>query len=40
VSRFGGLLVLELPGLLVPLALAAVLGALGGFVGERLLPSR
>lgn len=40
VSRFGSLLVLELPGILVPLALAAGLGALGGFAGERLLPSR
>jgi len=40
VSRFGGLLVLELPAILIPLAIAAALGALGGFVGERLLPSR
>ena len=40
VSRFGGLLVLELPAILVPLAIAAALGALGGALGERLLPSR
>ena len=40
VTRFGGLVVLELPGLLVPLAIAAGLGALGGVAGERLLPSR
>jgi len=40
VSRFGSLLVLELPSILVPLTIAAGLGALGGLVGERLLPSR
>ena len=40
VSRFGSLLVLELPTILVPLAIAAGLGAIGGVVGERLLPSR
>ena len=40
VSRFGSLLVLELPAILIPLAIAAGLGALGGHVGERLLPSR
>ena len=40
VSRFGSLLVLELPAILVPLAIAATLGALGGVLGERLLPSR
>ena len=40
VSWFGGLLVLELPAILIPLAIAAALGALGGAVGERLLPSR
>ena len=40
VSRFGSLLVLEFPTILVPLAIAAGLGAIGGVVGERLLPSR
>jgi len=40
VSRFGPGLALELPVLLIPLAAAAVLGAIGGAVGERLLPSR
>jgi len=40
VSHFGSLLVLELPGIIIPLAIAAALGALGGFAGERLLPSR
>jgi hypothetical protein len=28
------------PAILVPLAIAAGLGALGGIAGERLLPSR
>jgi hypothetical protein len=40
VSHFGSLLVLELPTILVPLAIAAGLGGLGGLLGERLLPSR
>jgi hypothetical protein len=40
VSRFGSLLVLELPAILLPLAVAAALGALGGVLGERLLPTR
>lgn len=40
VSSFGGVLALELPGLLLPLAAAAILGAAGGLVGERLVPSR
>ena len=39
VSSFGPLLVLQLPELLVPLGAAVVLGALGGVLGERLLPS-
>jgi hypothetical protein len=40
VSHFGSLLVLELPAILAPLAIAAALGVVGGFAGERLLPSR
>jgi hypothetical protein len=40
VSRFGNVLVLELPALLLPLGAAALLGWIGGLVGERLLPSR
>jgi len=40
VSRFGGFLALELPALLVPLAAAAVLGAIGGYAGERAMPTR
>ena len=40
VSRFGGILALELPALLAPLAAAAVLGAIGGYAGERVMPSR
>ena len=40
VSRFGGLVEIGLPELLVPLAVAAVLGAAGGIAGERILPSR
>lgn len=39
VSRFGPYLALELPGLLVPLAIAALIGAAGGLLGERLLPT-
>ena len=39
ISRFGPMLALELPALLIPLAAAVALGAIGGFVGERLLPS-
>jgi hypothetical protein len=39
VSSFGPLLVLQLPDLLIPLAAAVVLGALGGVLGERLLRS-
>jgi len=39
VSRFGGVLTLDLPALLVPLAAAVALGAIGGFAGERLLPT-
>ncbi len=38
VSSFGELMVLGLPQLLVPLAASVVLGALGGLLGERLLP--
>lgn len=38
VSRFG-FLALELPALLVPLAAAAVIGAIGGFAGERAMPT-
>jgi hypothetical protein len=40
ISRFGPVLALELPALLIPLAAAVVLGAIGGLIGERLLPSR
>jgi hypothetical protein len=40
VSSFGALLVLQLPDLLIPLGSAVVLGAAGGVLGERLLPSR
>jgi len=40
VSHFGSLLVLELPAILVPLTIAAGLGAIGGLAGERLLPTR
>ncbi len=40
VSRFGGVIGLEFPDLLAPLALATIVGALGGLLGERLLPSR
>jgi len=39
ISSFGALIALSLPELLAPLAGAAVLGAIGGFFGERLLPT-
>jgi hypothetical protein len=39
ISSFGELVVLGFPELLIPLAVALVLGALGGLLGERLLPS-
>lgn len=39
VSSFGGLIALSLPELVLPLAVASALGAAGGLVGERLLPS-
>lgn len=39
VSSFGPLLVLQLPDLLIPLGTALLLGAAGGVLSERLLPS-
>jgi hypothetical protein len=39
VSSFGGLLVLQLPDLLIPLLVSMIVGGVGGFLGERLLPS-
>jgi len=39
ISSFGPLIALSLPELLAPLAIAAVLGLAGGFLGERLAPS-
>ena len=39
ISSFGPLIALSLPELLGPLAIAAVLGLAGGFLGERLAPS-
>ena len=39
VSRFGGVLAIALPDLLLPLAAAALIGAAGGLAGERLLAS-
>jgi uncharacterized membrane protein len=39
ISSFGALIALSLPELLAPLAAAAVLGAAGGFFGERLMPT-
>ena len=40
VDEFNGLISLHFPEVLAPLAVAAVIGAIGGFVGERILPSR
>jgi hypothetical protein len=39
ISSFGPLIALSLPELLLPLGVAAVLGVIGGVLGERLLPS-
>jgi len=39
VSSFGHLVVLTLPELLAPLAVAVILGGAGGLLGERLLRS-
>ena len=39
ISSFGALIALSLPELFPPLGAAAVLGAIGGLLGERLLPS-
>jgi hypothetical protein len=39
ITSFGALITLSLPELLPPLAVATVLGVLGGVLGERLLPS-
>jgi hypothetical protein len=39
VSSFGELIALRLPDLLIPLAVALVLGALGGVIGDRLMPA-
>lgn len=38
ISSFGPLIALSFPELLAPLIAAAVIGAAGGLVGERLLP--
>ena len=40
VEEFNGLISLHFPEVLAPLGVAVVIGALGGFVGERILPSR
>ena len=40
VSEFNALVSLHFPELLAPLAFALVIGALAGWVGERLMPSR
>jgi hypothetical protein len=39
ISSFGALIALSFPELLIPLGAAAVLGVIGGLLGERLLPS-
>jgi len=39
ISSFGALIALTLPEILIPLAAATALGAIGGFFGERLLPT-
>lgn len=40
ISSFAGILTLSLPELLLPIGAAAIIGAAGGVVGERLLPTR
>jgi cell division protein FtsX len=40
VDEFNGLISLHFPEVLAPIAIAAVIGAAAGLVGERLLPSR
>src|SRR5947207_2340594 len=40
VDEFNGLISLHFPEVLAPLAIAVVIGAVGGWVGERLVPAR
>ena len=40
VSRFGDALALDPSALVLPLVAAAILGGIGGLIGERILPSR
>ncbi len=40
VVDFGGLITLRVPQVLLPIAAGAMIGWLGGLIGERLLPSR
>jgi len=40
VDEFNGLISLHFPEVLAPLAVAVAIGALGGWVGERLVPAR
>lgn len=40
VVEFNGLISLHFPEVLAPLGIAVVIGAAGGWLGERLLPSR
>ncbi|TMC76486.1 MAG: hypothetical protein E6J15_05465 [Chloroflexi bacterium] len=39
VEEFNGLISLRFPEVLAPLAVALVIGAIGGWVGERVLPT-
>jgi ABC-type antimicrobial peptide transport system permease subunit len=40
VDEFNGLISLHFPEVLPPLLVAVAIGAVGGFIGERILPSR
>ena len=40
VDEFNGLISLHFPEVLAPLAIAVVIGGVGGWVGERLVPGR
>jgi hypothetical protein len=40
VDEFNGLISLRFPEVLAPLVIAVLIGAVGGWVGERLVPAR
>jgi hypothetical protein len=40
IEEFNGLISLHFPEVLAPIGIAVIIGAAGGWVGERMLPSR